>query len=135
MDPTKEQHQLLFKSRRKCDGDPGNDWTSVWVRKHEPYTENPNSPRPKEKRQVKRKAKSILSSGELFTKNSFWQDKQSVPHTAVTFCGNCVKMCKHFSPNFENKRNGCCITTTHHLTLLLHEGFFLTKTTLLPSPT
>jgi hypothetical protein len=23
MDPTKEQHQILYKSRKKCDGDPG----------------------------------------------------------------------------------------------------------------
>jgi hypothetical protein len=35
MDPTKEQHQMLCKSRKKCDGDPGNDQTSVRGRKHE----------------------------------------------------------------------------------------------------
>jgi hypothetical protein len=26
MDPTKEQHQILCKSRKKSDGDPGNDY-------------------------------------------------------------------------------------------------------------
>jgi hypothetical protein len=25
MDPTKEQHQILCKSRKKCDGDSGNE--------------------------------------------------------------------------------------------------------------
>jgi hypothetical protein len=60
MDRTKEQHQLLCKSRRECDEGPGNDWTSFQGRKHEPYTERPKSPRPKEVKQVKRKVKSIL---------------------------------------------------------------------------
>jgi hypothetical protein len=29
----------------KCDGDPGNNQTSVRGRKYDPYTESPNSPR------------------------------------------------------------------------------------------
>jgi hypothetical protein len=33
---------------------------SVWGRKHEPYTESPNSPRPKNAGQVKSKVKIIL---------------------------------------------------------------------------
>jgi hypothetical protein len=36
-DPTKEQHQILCRSRKKCDIDVGSDWTSIWGRKHEPY--------------------------------------------------------------------------------------------------
>jgi hypothetical protein len=31
MDPTAEE----------CDGDPGNEYISVWGRKHEPYMESP----------------------------------------------------------------------------------------------
>jgi hypothetical protein len=29
MDLTKQQHQILYTSRKKCDGDPGNDYTSI----------------------------------------------------------------------------------------------------------
>jgi hypothetical protein len=36
-------------------------------------------------------------------KNSSWQAKQSIIHTTVTFCGDCVKMCDDFSPNFGDK--------------------------------
>jgi hypothetical protein len=57
-----------------------------------------------------------LTSRRLFTKNSFWQAKQSIPHTSVTFNGECVKICKDFAPNFSDKKTGCCITTTHRLT-------------------
>jgi hypothetical protein len=52
-----------------------------------------------------------LTSRGLFTKNLSWQDKQSIPHTAVTFFSDCMKMCKEFAPNFGNKRIGRCITT------------------------
>jgi hypothetical protein len=55
MDPTKEQHQILYKSRKKCDRDPGIDYTSVRGRKHKTYMESPNLPR-----QVKSKVKSML---------------------------------------------------------------------------
>jgi hypothetical protein len=57
-DPTKEQHQILCKSKTKCD--PSNDWTSVRGRKQETYMESPKSPRPKKARQVKSKVKSML---------------------------------------------------------------------------
>jgi hypothetical protein len=41
-----------------------------------------------------------------------------------------VKMCEDFTPNFGNKRTGCCITSTHHLTLPFSPGnFFYQKTT------
>jgi hypothetical protein len=50
----------LCKSRKKCDIDPDKDYTSIWERKHEPYTEIPNSPRSKKVRQVKNKLKSML---------------------------------------------------------------------------
>jgi hypothetical protein len=48
MGPTKEQNQILCKCRKKCETE-----TIVRGRKHEPYTESPNSPRPKKERQVK----------------------------------------------------------------------------------
>jgi hypothetical protein len=55
---------------------------------------------------VKSKAKSMLiplTSRVLFTKNSSWQAKQSIPHTTLTFYGDCGKMCEHFAPNFDVK--------------------------------
>jgi hypothetical protein len=60
MDPTKEQHQIFANLRIQCDGDPGNDQTSIQERKHEPYTESQNSPRLEKTWQVKSKVKSML---------------------------------------------------------------------------
>jgi hypothetical protein len=62
MYPTKEQHQILCKYREEYDEDPGKDQTSVRRRKHDPYTESPNSPRPIKVRQVKYKVKSMFIS-------------------------------------------------------------------------
>jgi hypothetical protein len=71
--------------------------------------------------------KNSLTSRGLFTKNSSWQAEQSIPHTALTFCGYCKKICEDFSPNFGDKRTGCCITTTHSLTRPFSAGNFFTK--------
>jgi hypothetical protein len=60
MDLIKEQHQIFCKYQKKCNRDPGNNLTSVWGRKHEPYKESPNSPRPKKASQVNSKVKSML---------------------------------------------------------------------------
>jgi hypothetical protein len=54
--------------------------------------------------------------------------------TLVTFYGDCIKMCEDFAPNFGGKRSGCCITTTHHLTLPFSPGNFGPEITLLSSP-
>jgi hypothetical protein len=35
-----------------------------------------------------------FTSRRLFTENSFWQAKQSIPHTTVMFYGDCLKICK-----------------------------------------
>jgi hypothetical protein len=70
----------------------------------------------------------------LFTKNSSWLPKQSIPHT-MTFYGNYVKMQKEFAQNFGDKRTGCCITTTHILTLPFSPGNSWPKTTWLSSLT
>jgi hypothetical protein len=43
-----------------ANGDPGNDQTSIQGRKNEPYTESPNSLRPRKASQVKIIAKSML---------------------------------------------------------------------------
>jgi hypothetical protein len=36
IDPTKEQCQILCRSQKNCDGDPGSDYTSIRARKCEP---------------------------------------------------------------------------------------------------
>jgi hypothetical protein len=71
----------------------------------------------------------------LFTKNSSWQAKQSIPHTFVTVYGDCVKICEDSAPNFGDNRTGCCITTS----TVSHFQFtreFLTQNnvTVLPHP-
>jgi hypothetical protein len=37
-----------------------------------------------------------LTSRGLFTKNSSWQARQSIPHTTVTIYTECVKFCEDF---------------------------------------
>jgi hypothetical protein len=59
--------------------------------------------------------------------------KQSIPHTTVTFYGNCVKIREDFPSNFGDKRTGCCITTTHRLTLPFSPGNSSPKRTRLSS--
>jgi hypothetical protein len=130
MDPIKELHHILCKSLKMCNGDPGNDKTSVRGRKHEPYTERPNSPRSKNGDMWRAKSRACsfsLTSRGLLTKNSSWQVKQLIPHTTVTFYGDCVKMWDDFAPNFGDKRTGCNITTKHRITLPFSPGNFLTK--------
>jgi hypothetical protein len=100
--------------------------------------ERPNSARPKKARQVKSKVKRMLIISfdikEMFTKNSSRQSKLSILHTTATFYGDCKKMCEDFSPNFGDKRTGCCIMTTYRITLPFSPVSFLPKTTWLLSP-
>jgi hypothetical protein len=51
---------------------------------------------------MKNKVKSMFII--LYTKNLFWQAKQSIPNTTVTFYGDCMKMCEGFAPNFGDKK-------------------------------
>jgi hypothetical protein len=51
------------------------------------------------------------------------------PHNALTFYGDCVKMCEDFTLCLGDKRTGCYITTTHHLTLPFSPRKFLMKAT------
>jgi hypothetical protein len=79
----------------------------------------------------------FLTTRGWFTKNSSWQAKRSIPHTTVIFHGDCVEMYEGFGPNFGDKRAGCCITTTHSLTLLFpacSEFFYQNNMTAVPHP-
>jgi hypothetical protein len=77
-----------------------------------------------EEQNQKHVKKFFLTSRGLFINNSCWQAKQLISHTAVTFYGDCVKMCDDFAPNFGDKTADCCIMTTHHLTLSFSPGNF-----------
>jgi hypothetical protein len=77
-----------------------------------------------ERRRLKTMLIIFLTSRRMFTKNSSCQAKQSIPHTAVTFYGDCVKMCEDFAPKFGGKRTGRCVTSTHlHILLFSPKNF------------
>jgi hypothetical protein len=92
--------------------------------------------RAKRARQVKSKVKTVLKIFFDITANSSWLTKQSILHVTVTFYGDCVKMCEGFAPNFDGKRTGCCITTTHrsHTFFFTREFFTKNKMTGVPHP-
>jgi hypothetical protein len=75
-----------------------------------------------------------LTSKGLFTNNSSWKKKE-IPHTTVTFYGDCMKMWEDFAPNFDGKRTGYYITTTYPLTRRFSPGNLWPKTTWLSSRT
>jgi hypothetical protein len=90
-----------------------------------------HSPRPKKVRQVKSKVKDLLI---------IFFDTKGIIRKEFTMAGQTVnsayycdalrrlrKMCEDFAPNFDNKITGYCITTTHCLTLLFHQGIFYQK--------
>jgi hypothetical protein len=114
MNPTKEQHKMLFRSQKK---------SSRW--------KSPNLLRLIRARQIKSKVKSMLiiffDNEGIVHKECVLAGQTSVPHTTVTFYDHCMKMCKDFTPNFGGRRTGCCIMTTHHLALPFSPGNFLLK--------
>jgi hypothetical protein len=77
----------------------------------EPYTESRNSQRPKRDRRVKIKVMSMLIIFFVIKgiahKEFVLAGQIVIPHTTVTFYGDCVKMCENFAPNFGDKRIGC----------------------------
>jgi hypothetical protein len=58
----------------------------------------------------------------LFKKNSSLQAKQSMPHTTLMFCGDCMKICEKLTTDFGDKATGSSITATHGLTLPYSPG-------------
>jgi hypothetical protein len=121
MDPTKEQHRILRKSREKWDGAPGTDYANVWGRKLEPYTGSAASPRPKKERQANSNVRSMFIIFLVHKKHSFRQAKQ---------------MCEDFGQNFGDRRTQCCITTIKPSHTSVFTGKFLTKNnlTVVPHP-
>jgi hypothetical protein len=82
---------------------------------------NPSSPSPKMARLGKEESRASstfsFTSRGLFIKHSSYQVKQSIPHTTVTFYGDCWKMGKDFALKFGDERTVCCITTEHSFAL------------------
>jgi hypothetical protein len=56
---------------------------------------------------VNSKAKSkiiiLFDIKKIVHKEVPWQAKQPIPHTTVTFYGDCMKILKDFAPNFGDK--------------------------------
>jgi hypothetical protein len=103
-----------------------------WIYGYDPKTKK-KSPNGKWRAKSRSCSSFPLSSRGLFTRNSSWQVKQPIPHTAVTF--GWVKMCEDFVPNSGDKRTGCCLMTTHHITLPFSPGnFWPNITRLRPTP-
>jgi hypothetical protein len=75
-----------------------------------------------------------LTYRRVFTKNSPWQAKQPIPHTTVTFYGDCENV-RRLHPKLWRQKNWlCCITTTQSHTSFFTMDFFLPKPTWLSSP-
>jgi hypothetical protein len=118
-----------------CDGDPGNDLTSIQGRKHEPYTESRNSSRPKKAKRVESKVKSmliILFDVKGIIHKEFNLEGQTV--NSAYYCDFLRQLCEDFAANFEDKRTGCRITTMHRLTHPFSPRNFWPKATRLSSP-
>jgi hypothetical protein len=80
---------------------------SVQERKYEPYTESPNSPRPKKAREVKSKFSSMYI---IFCDIKEAVDEEFVLAGQIVnsayycnFYGNCMKLCEDFASSFEDK--------------------------------
>jgi hypothetical protein len=89
------------KCQKKCDGDPGNDQTSVWETKHEPYTESQNSPRPK---------KSATDEGKVKSMLIIFFDIKGIVHKEVILAGQTVNSayyCDVLRRLSENVRRFC----------------------------
>jgi hypothetical protein len=56
------------------------------------------------KRRDRWRAKSRACSSFSFISRRSVTNGTSVPQTAVMFHGDCMKLCEHFAPNFENSR-------------------------------
>jgi hypothetical protein len=124
--PTASVNKSLCKSQKQCDGTLA-IIRQVFGENSMSRTQSPSSSKPENARQLKSKVKSMLII-------SF--DFKGVVYKAF------VQACQTFNTAyycdfFGAKRTGCCITTTHRLTLPFHQGyfFFLPKTTWLSSPT
>jgi hypothetical protein len=93
MDPTKEHHQIVCKSRKNCDLAPINDYTSIWgrnsrARKVQTHQDRKKGETGEEQSQEHAHQFSFTLRG-MFAKNPSWQTKESILHTALTFYADC----------------------------------------------
>jgi hypothetical protein len=108
-DPTKEQHKILHKSRKKCNGGPALISCTWEVQTHWDWKRRDSW------REKWRACPSFFfTSRSLFTKNSPWQPKQSIPHTTVTF----------YSDRENVRRLHPELWLLHHDNTLSHTTFF-----------
>jgi hypothetical protein len=134
MDPTKEQHQIMCKSRKKCDGNPGNKLDLRLGGKVRAIHEKSKLMETEKGEAQSYPMLIILFDIKEIVYKEFVLAGQSVPHTTMTFYSDYMKMCEDFAGNFSNK-----ITDLHHNNPQSHTSFFtwefLTKNSIvIPHP-
>jgi hypothetical protein len=130
MDPTKEHHQILRKSLKSAME------TLEMIR--QAFGEESmgrihgclsgilgSGQTEKCETRERERSKSMLI---IFFHKEFVLAGQTAPY-CCDFYGDYVRMCDDFTLNVCDWRTGCCITTTHHLTLPFPPGNFWPKTT------
>jgi hypothetical protein len=88
---------------------------------------SPTSPRPKKAKQVKTNVRGMLIIFFVIKGIVLKEFTPAGQRVNSAFYCDCVKMCEDFAPNFGDKRTGCCIMTTSHLTSPLHQRIFNQK--------
>jgi hypothetical protein len=112
--------QMLCKSRKKCNGDSGNEKTCARGRNHYLETKQHEQLRPK-KHETGKKRSPAMARHFIDIKINVRKEIVQAGRQAGRQAG--VKICEEFAPNFGNKRNGCCITTMHFLTMDFDQNY------------
>jgi hypothetical protein len=132
----KETARNILKILEKLRWRPWQYYTSFRGRKCEPYTESPNSPRPKkcetdEERSQEHAHYFVLYQGDCSQIIRPGSQNSQFRILLWSFTGTVWI----FAPNFGDKRTGCWIMIKHHLTFPFSPGNFWPQTTWLSSPT
>jgi hypothetical protein len=142
--PNKEQHQILYKFREKCDGD------SAMIRptfreERMSHTRKVQTHQTRKRRNMWRATSKAYSTISLIWKGLFTKHLscQPIPHNNVTFYGDCIKMREDSAPKFWRQKNWMLyhdnapshtsfftreFWTKNNMTVVLHPPTFLCST-------
>jgi hypothetical protein len=97
--------------------------------------ESPYSPRLKKGETGEEHVYHLDIKGTVHKKNSSWQAKQSIPHTSVTFYGDCVKVCEDLSRTLATEELAVATRQRTVSQFLFHQEFLFIKTNMtVPHP-